>query len=120
MVDNIMRLMGEVHFVSLLIGLSMFIMGLITLRFPAKEINYLYGYRTKRSMKNQQAWDLAQKVSTHEMIRSGLIIIVFALSGVIYNASTLIDSIAGTALMLVMILLLFFRTESVLKQLESK
>ena len=70
-------------------------------------------------MKNQENWDLAQKYSTQEMIRGGLIIIAFALSGMVYRASTLIDSIAGTLLMVILIILLFIRTESALKRLES-
>jgi len=70
-------------------------------------------------MKNQENWDLAQKYSTQEMIRGGLIIIAFALSGMVYSASTLIDSIAGTLLMVILIILLFIRTESALKRLES-
>ena len=32
--------------------------------FPPKKVNALYGYRTKRSMKNQINWDFAQKTSS--------------------------------------------------------
>ncbi|MDO5105272.1 SdpI family protein [Capnocytophaga sp.] len=36
--------------------------------FPAKEINYFYGYRTKRSMKNIENWQFAQKHFSNQWI----------------------------------------------------
>ena len=33
-------------------------------KFPPKKINHLYGYRTKRSMKSQLAWESANKYSS--------------------------------------------------------
>ncbi|MFF2912422.1 SdpI family protein [Paenibacillus sp. NPDC057934] len=40
---------------------------------PPKKINSLYGYRTKRSMKNQLLWDEANRYSAELMIRYGLV-----------------------------------------------
>ncbi len=45
----------------------------ITLRYPPKKINSLYGYRTKNSMKSQQHWDFAQRYSSIKMNALGLI-----------------------------------------------
>ena len=42
---------------SLLIPLVMLFFGRRFLTKPPKSINSLYGYRTARSMKNQQTWD---------------------------------------------------------------
>jgi len=39
------------------------IVGLVSLIFPPKNINYLYGYRTKRAMKNTETWKEAQLYS---------------------------------------------------------
>lgn len=47
----------------LITGIAICIIAYITERFPPKSINSLYGYRTKRSMKNQANWDFAQSRS---------------------------------------------------------
>ena len=47
---------------SLLIPLVMLFFGRRFLTKPPKSINSLYGYRTARSMKNQQTWDFAHRV----------------------------------------------------------
>jgi len=47
--------------------------------FPPKKINYLYGYRTAASMKNQQTWDEANKYSANYMIKCGIALIIIGL-----------------------------------------
>ncbi|RYU89560.1 SdpI family protein [Mucilaginibacter terrigena] len=59
-----------------LIGLIFILAGLIQKRYPPKKINSLYGYRTTRSMKNQQNWDEGNSYSTRLMIKCGLILFV--------------------------------------------
>lgn len=44
---------------NLLIPLAMVGFGAVFLRWPPKEINGAYGYRTARSMASQEAWDFA-------------------------------------------------------------
>ena len=44
-------------------------------RFP-KDINKLHGYRTTRSMKNQETWDFTQRAFAKVAIIEGTIIIV--------------------------------------------
>lgn len=39
----------------------MMLVGWITWKHPPKDINALYGYRTSRSMKNQETWRFAQE-----------------------------------------------------------
>lgn len=45
------------------------ISGILFKKNPPKEINLWYGYRTKRSMRNQERWDFAQKIGADNMIR---------------------------------------------------
>jgi uncharacterized membrane protein len=54
------------------------LVGFFTVKFPAKKINPLYGYRTKRSMRNQEAWDYAQRISSRKIILVGLVMGVIA------------------------------------------
>jgi len=42
--------------------------GFIMLKWPPKKINSLYGYRTKRSMKNQENWDFSQVLSAKKLV----------------------------------------------------
>ena len=36
---------------------------------PPKKINHLYGYRTRRSMANQEVWDFANRQSAKDFLR---------------------------------------------------
>lgn len=54
---------------------AIFMMAAALLRYkPPRKINHLYGYRTPRSMRNQEIWDFAQHQSARLMMRSGLIL----------------------------------------------
>lgn len=55
-----------------LIGAIFFVLGLIMQRYPPKQINSFYGYRTSASMKNQQAWDEANRYAARLMTSLGL------------------------------------------------
>lgn len=57
------------------------------LRFPPKEINSIYGYRTKASMRNQKSWNLAQKQSSKLMIDISCYQIIFGLASMVLNLS---------------------------------
>ena len=45
----------------LLIPLTMIFFGWLLFRKTPKEINYVYGYRTKRSMMNEGTWRFANQ-----------------------------------------------------------
>jgi len=47
--------------VLLLIGFLFLSLAYYYVKKPPKEINHLYGYRTRRSMCNQEVWDFANK-----------------------------------------------------------
>ncbi|MES2265239.1 MAG: SdpI family protein [Bacteroidota bacterium] len=66
-----------------LIGLIFILAGMIQKHYPPKEINSLYGYRTKRSMKDQQNWDEGNKYSTQLLFKCGLVLFI---TGIIITA----------------------------------
>lgn len=43
-------------------------------KFPPKKINNMYGYRTNRSMQNQEVWSYANKISTKLLLNYSLLI----------------------------------------------
>ena len=53
---------------QLLLTAVFLLCGLIQMRFPPKKINPLYGYRTLASMRNEEAWQFAQKLCARRFI----------------------------------------------------
>ncbi len=63
----------------ILCGLPMVILGYVYWKWPPKKVNHLYGYRTNRSMKNQEVWDYANKIGAQMIIYSGVITMISGL-----------------------------------------
>lgn len=61
---------------SLLIPATMIGFGGIFVHRPPKNINSIYGYRTRRSMKNQESWDFAHQYCGKRWLRDGLVLLV--------------------------------------------
>jgi uncharacterized membrane protein len=61
------------------LGYLLFILDVsfIFVKFPPKKINQLYGYRTRRSMANQEIWKVANEYSAGLMVKITLISMVF-------------------------------------------
>jgi uncharacterized membrane protein len=60
--------MNTLLLTNLSIGPLMLILSYLYKRFPPKKINHLYGYRTPRSMRSQEAWDCANLYSANAFI----------------------------------------------------
>ena len=97
-------------------GVIFFIVAMITLIFPPKNINYLYGYRTPSSMKNQQRWDFAQRYSGIKMLQLGLILIAFSLLNFFMKLNEDLQLIMSLIAIVLVIAFLFFSTEKALKK----
>ena len=67
----------------LLIWPLMLLISYIFAMYPPKKINDLYGYRTKRSMRNQDCWDFANRHSIRLMWKISLLTCVIQAIGVI-------------------------------------
>lgn len=63
---------------NLLIPLAMLGFGVVFLRWPPKEINGVYGYRTARSMASQEAWDFAHAYCGRLWFRMGLAMVLLS------------------------------------------
>lgn len=63
----------------LLIPLVMCGFGWRFLKKPPKKINGFYGYRTTRSMKNQQTWDFAHQMCGKLWFRAGAVMLPLSL-----------------------------------------
>ena len=67
----------------LLIGPLMILISYIFAKYPPKKINDFYGYRTQRSMRNQDCWDFANRHSIRLMWKISLLTCVVQAIGVI-------------------------------------
>ncbi len=102
--------------IPFLTGIIFVVTALITLRFPPKKINYLYGYRTTASMKNQQVWDFAQRYSGIKMVQSGLALVAISLVNLLLDLNEALQVSLGLSLVILPCIYLFFATERAIRK----
>ncbi len=91
-------------------------------RFPPLEINRMYGYRTRRSMKNQANWTYANALSNHLILWSAHIFMVIMLLLLLcfhkqFSGQWYIGISTGIYLMTIIVVILI--TEYKLRQFEK-
>lgn len=85
------------------------------LKFPPKKINMLYGYRTTRSMKNQEQWDFSQKYSAKLLMLCGLFLILISNISLLITLNNKAKLFISLALIIGSVMFLLFKTENELK-----
>lgn len=98
-----------------LVGIVFALAAYLTLRFPPKKINPMYGYRTKRSMISQENWDIAQKFSSQLMLKQGLIMLALACILIVLPIPEIVAVIISVVLLVGSVIVLFVQTEKRLK-----
>jgi len=98
-------------------GLIFVTSGFIQLKFPPKNINSLYGYRTIQSMKNQERWNFAQNFSAKELMKSGFLLTLSSALAFIIEFAESTNLVIGISLMITVVIFLFLRVE---KAIENK
>lgn len=101
--------------IPILMGTVLLILGVIMLKFPGKKINSSYGYRTFRSMKNQQTWDFAQVYSAKEMIKIGVILAFCSIIGLWFQLSKGVTIMIGFSLIIGPVITLITNVERAIK-----
>lgn len=103
--------------INSLIPLIFILGGFITLKFPPKEINSLYGYRTARSMRSKEAWSAANRFASILMIAGGADL--FFINLILYWMG-IKNEIIWAAVMLIGVIaisvIVYFLTEKFLKE----
>jgi uncharacterized membrane protein len=97
-------------------GLPFVIAALITMQFPPKKINYIYGYRTKASMKTQDRWDFAQKYSAKQLLFCGLFLIGIGLLSMLITIEQPTSIYSAIIIIILPLIILFYNTETQLKK----
>ena len=79
-------------YTSYICPLIFLVVGIVFWMYPPKKINGLYGYRTTRSRKSQEAWDFAQRYSAKLMTVLGLVALIVAAAAHLFRNSLCINS----------------------------
>jgi uncharacterized membrane protein len=103
-----------------LLGVIFYLFAILLLRRPPKRINMFYGYRTGRSMLNQDTWDEANRYCALLMRRFGQFSILLG-----FIAALIVTNFIAMAVVTGIIsgggaILLVFRTENHLSSLFDK
>lgn len=109
-------LVENLLFTSFLSGIIFMITGFVMFKFPPKNINMLYGYRTTRSMKNQEQWDFSQKYSAKILMFCGVFLILTSNISLIITINNKAKLFISLALIFGSVIFLLFKTENELKK----
>ncbi len=111
-----MDITNDLFIIGISFGFISLIAGFIMLKHSPKNINSLYGYRTKNSMKSKEAWDFAQVYSAKLMIKEGLVFILLGVLGLFLDLSQTLNLVIGLGTLLIFCVYLICNTEKKLKQ----
>ncbi|MEZ0539583.1 SdpI family protein [Fibrella arboris] len=101
--------------------------GLLFAKYQPNNINYLYGYRTSRSMRKQDTWKTATKLVAHLPIKSqltiigGIVLLFFAEKQLVTNLLSQLADLYLVAMLIStmsVILPVFFVESSLKKQFQ--
>ena len=107
------------HFLSLILVVSGIIFCLAAFlhkRFPPKQINSFYGYRTRKSMKNIESWNFAQNLSSKKMKNMSLRLIGLGLIMSFIRLELFLSLWIGLTIVIIMLALMIFHIENELKK----
>jgi len=100
------------HFFSLILVVSGIIFRLAAFlhkRFPPKQINFFYGYRTRSSMKNIESWNFAQSLTSRKMKNMSFCLIGLGLIMSFVKLEILLSLWIGTTIVISMVVLMIFK-----------
>ena len=85
--------------------------------FPPKKINFWYGYRTKKSMKNIENWNRAQKYSTNLTIYILIVLLILQILIYMLFGSNVVTELIIVFLLIVGMLIMIYKTEKMLEEI---
>jgi uncharacterized membrane protein len=107
--------------ITLITGSVFVLAGIVMSKFPPKGINYTTGYRTNRSMKNEDTWKEGNRAGAKNMIYSGVFLLL--ISAIIYFLFPDLgekSTFAGLAVIIFSAILMIWRTENHLNNTFDK
>ena len=92
-----------------------YLAALVFSKFPPKKINYLYGYRTKASMKSQESWNFSQNYTSKKMKYMSLYIFIIGAFLSFLNIELMWSLWLGIIISVLMPVLMILEVEKELK-----
>ncbi|MFM8916523.1 MAG: SdpI family protein [Bacteroidota bacterium] len=92
------------------------VLGYYFSKFPPKKINHIYGYRTPRSMKSQEAWNFAQVYGAKKMIVAGWIMLGAGLLLLPFNLTEHLSALLSIGILIGSAIWMIVVTERELKK----
>ncbi len=105
----------EAYIYVLSVNGLIFLLSLIFYFFPPKKINNFYGYRTHKSMLNQDVWDYSNTLFNKSLLIYSVICFVAAMLLTYFNPEQM-QSWIPMGLLLLTILVCVIKTEQGIKQ----
>ena len=104
-----------------LVGIIYLILFAIVNRFPPRERNNLYGYRSPRAMRNDKNWEFAQSYSNSKLFEAGIFLILLSILQAFYPADEAWMNISiQVGLILFSTAYIIYSTEMGLKAFEEE
>lgn len=101
---------------QLLFGIVFLITGILTLKYPPKTINDIYGYRTKNSISSIEKWNFSQRYSSILISKIGIFLICCSFVGIFFETSAHLHISVGIVSAVFTALFLYYMTENKLKK----
>ena len=99
----------------LLSGILFILVGMVIYIFPPKNVNFLYGYRTPRSMKSKEHWVFAQRYAAIKIMQCSIFLMGSSFLGLVLKIDNQTEIMVGIVLTLAAIFLILYTTEKALK-----
>lgn len=103
----------------LILSMIFLVTGKLHQKYSPIDINFLYGYRSKRSMKNKILWDEANKLSSKIMMINSVVLLIVGIVVSLF-VSGIISIFLIIGLMFVLLIAMIVKVETKLKSMESK
>ena len=105
--------------ISLSVSIIYFLISIFFIKFPPINKNWIVGYRTPLSIKNQDTWDVAQKLCGYGMLVTGIINLLFGIWAIVSPAPGNTENMQALFLV-VSVLVLFIISEIYLRKIFNK
>lgn len=96
-------------------GVLFLITGWLLKKWPPKKINILCGYRSARSLRNKESWDLAQKLAASESLKCGIVLVIASGIGLFWHPGFSISAPVAIVFIAIVSIIFFMRVENALK-----
>ena len=100
---------------SILVGSIFIVTGVILYLYPPKKINSMYGYRSKKSMSNDDHWQFAQKYAAKMMVILGFMYFLITQLILIFDIGKSYHLSIGIGLLIALCICIFLMVEHKMK-----